>query len=214
MFRSTFLVLALAVPAAAQKTMQAMPGTGQLTQTGHFIAMMENSQFVAPVAFAMIVYTPSTWKADWNDQTKLDTQTIGHTFRLGKNNWATLDLSAPIVFGDVTVPVGIWYLGVCRDKAGKWALAFIDPAKAKAAGAWPPSPLSDLAPHAHEAALAVGKATANVDTLKVTMSPDEKAPTKGTFTIEWGNMKATATYEMKVPPAAADANAKDTGKKK
>jgi hypothetical protein len=214
MFRSTLLVLALALPVAAQKTMHAMPGTGQLTQTGHFIAMIENGEFVAPVAFAMLAYTPSTWKADWNDQGKLDTQTVGHTFRLGKNNWATLDLTAPIAFGDVVAPAGIWYLGVCRDKDGKWALAFIDPAKAKAAGAWPPSPLSDLAPHAHEAALTVGKATASTDTLKVTMSPDEKAPTKGTLTIEWGNMKATASYEFRVPTAHPDPNAKDAGKKK
>lgn len=215
MFRIASLVLALAaVPAVAQRSVQAFPGSGQLTVAGHFMAMMEDGHPVAPVAFALLNYTPSTWKAEWNEQAGIDQKTIGHTFRLGKNNWATLDLTVPIAFGDVTVPTGIWYIGVSRDKSGKWSLAFIDPAKCKAAGAWPPSPLSDLAPHAYEAPLTVTKGADNVETLKVNMQPDMKEPTKGTFTIEWGNQKATANYELKVPASAMDASGKDAGKKK
>jgi hypothetical protein len=211
MIRIASLVLALAaVPAAAQKSIQAFPASGQLTVTGHFIGMMEEGHSPMPIGFALLNYTPSNWKADWNDQAKLDQATIGHTFRLGKNNWATMDLTAPIAFGDVIVPTGVYYLGVARDKGGKWSLVFIDPAKCKAAGAWPPSPMSDLAPHAYEAPLAVTKATDNVETLKVNMTPDEKAPAKGTFTIEWGNQKATASYELKIPANASDA----AGKKK
>jgi len=214
MFRIASLVLALAaVPVAAQKSIQAFPASGQLTVTGHFIGVMEEGHPPIPVGFALLNYTPSTWKADWSDQAKLDQQTIGHTFRLGKNNWATIDLTAPIAFGDVVVPAGVWYLGVARDKGGKWTLAFIDPAKCKAAGAWPPSPMSDLAPHAFDAPLTVSKGADNVETLEVTMKPDEKAPAKGTFTIKWGNQVATANYELKVPAGATDASGKD-GKKK
>jgi hypothetical protein len=211
MFRIASLALALiAAPLAAQKSVQAFPASGQLTVTGHFVGMMEEGHAPMPVAFALINYTPSTWKPEWNDQTKLDQATTGHTIRLGKNNWATIDLTAPIVFGNVTVPTGIYYLGVSRDKSGKWMLSFIDPVECKKSGAWPPSPMSDLAPHAYEAPLTVAKTSDNVETLEVTMKPDEKQPAKGTFTIKWGNQMATASYELRIPAGTSDA----AGKKK
>jgi hypothetical protein len=207
MFRTApLLVLLAVVPAAAQKSLQAMAGDGARTDTGHFVAVMENGAFVSPVGAAFLSYAPAKWKAEFNDQAKVDQMTKGHLFRLGMNNWATMDLTVPIAFGDVTVPVGIWYLGVARDAGGKWSLVFIDPAKAKGAGAWPPSPFSDRAPHAFDVPLAVAKTDAMLEKLSVTMAPEPKQPAKGSLTIAWGNMKASAGYELKIPPGALEAS--------
>jgi hypothetical protein len=105
-----------------------------------------------------------------------------------------------MTIGNVTVPVGIWYLGIARDAGGKWSLVVIDPAKAKAAGVTPP--MADNAPRTYEVALPVEMVKDITEKMAVKLDKDEKEPNKGTLSIEFGNMKASVKYELKIAGAA------------
>jgi hypothetical protein len=207
------LVAALAAaPALAQKTIGGFTAPGQRSDSAHLVGLLENNRLVQPLGAAFVSYVPAKWKAEFNDQAKVDALTSGHLFRLGLNNWATLDNLVPMTFGNVTIPVGIWYLGVARDTSGsKWTLVFVDPAKCKAAGIWPP--MADNAPRTFEVPLPVEKAATVVETMEVSLNKDEKEAAKGTFRIVFGNLKASVNYELKIP-AAHYAGSKDASSKK
>jgi len=211
-YRSLLVAALATAPAVAQKSIGGFSGPGQRTDSAHLVGVFENNKFVMPLGAAFLSYVPAKWKPEFNDQAKVDALTSGHLFRLGLNNWATLDNLVPMTFGNVTIPVGIWYLGIARDSSGsKWTLVFVDPAKCKAAGVWPP--MADNAPRTHEVPLPVEKAATVVETMEVSLNKDDKDPAKGTFKIAFGNMKASVGYELKIP-AAAEASSKDAGGKK
>lgn len=204
MFRTACLSILTAafaaVPALAQKTLHAFSGPGERVDSNHGVVIMDGKNFVGLAGAAFLSYVPAEWTAAMTEA-KVDELTKGHLFRLGKNNWATLDNYVPISFGNVTIPAGIWYLGIARDSSGsKWTLVFIDPAKAKAAGVVPPAP--DNAPRAFEVALPVEKTSEIKEKMSATLKSDEKEPAKGTFTIAFGNMKASVNYELKIAPIA------------
>jgi hypothetical protein len=216
MFRTAYrflLVAALAAaPTVAQKSIAGFTVPGQRTDSAHLVGVIENNRLVQPLGAAFVSYVPAKWKPEFNDQAKVDALTSGHLFRLGMNNWATLDNLVPMTFGNVTIPVGIWYLGVARDSSGgKWTLVFVDPAKCKAAGVWPP--MADNAPRTFEVPLAVEKTATVVETMEVSLNKDGKEDAKGTFRIVFGNLKASVGYELKIP-AAHEAGSKDAGSKK
>jgi hypothetical protein len=205
MFRTaslSLLVTALAaVPVLGQKTLQAFSGPGERVDTNHLIAVMEGGKFTALAGAAFVSYVPAEWTPALDNAGKVDELTKGHLFRLGKNNWATLDNNVPISFGNVTVPPGIWYLGIARDKEGsKWTLVFVDPAKAKAQGIVPP--MADQAPRSFEVVLPVEKASDAKKTMSVVLQNDAKEAAKGTLSIAFGNMKASVNYELKIAPIA------------
>jgi hypothetical protein len=210
--RSILVAALAAVPAVAQKSLQGFSNSGDRKESNHVIVVMEGEKFAGLAGGAFINYVPAEWKPALNDQANVDKLTIGHLFRLGMNNWATLDNYVPMTIGNVTVPPGIWYLGVARDAAGKWSLVFIDPAKAKAAGVTPP--MADNAPRTYEVTLPVEKVKDITEKMAVNLNKDDKEPNKGTLTIEFGNMKASVNYELKIPAGAADASSKDAGGKK
>ena len=211
MFRTaslSLLVAALAaVPALAQKSLQGFSAAGERTDSNHLVIAMDNGKFAGIAGAAFLSYVPAKWSAAMNDEAKIDQLTKGHLFRLGQNNWATLDNYGPISFGNVTIPAGIWYLGIARDAEGsKWTLVFVDPAKAKAAGASPP--MADAAPRTHEVPITIEKVKEIKEKMAVTLTKDEKSPVKGTLSIEFGNLKTSVAYEIKTPPVAEAASKK------
>jgi len=210
MFRTaslSLLVAALATPILAQKSLQGFSTAGERTESNHLVITMENGKFAGIAGAAFLSYVPAKWSPALNDEAKIDQLTKGHLFRLGMNNWATLDNYAPISFGNVTVPAGIWYLGIARDTEGsKWTLVFVDPAKAKAAGATPP--MADSAPRTHEVPLTIEKVKETCEKMAVTLTKDEKDPVKGTLSIAFGNLKTSIAYELKIAPVAEAAGKK------
>jgi len=103
--RSILVAVLAAVPALAQKSLQAHSGDSQRTDSVHLVISMDNGKFAGLPGAAFLSYVPAEWKSSMTDA-KVDELTIGHLFRLGMNNWATLDNYVPITFGNVTIPVG------------------------------------------------------------------------------------------------------------
>lgn len=195
-----------AIPLFAQAKVQVLGGQNQRNNTA--VVLADTSSGFNLLGLVTLTYGVPEWKPEYTD--KAEELTKGRMFRLGRDNWAIFDSSIPIKFGDVTVPAGVYYLGIARSKDGAtWNLVFIDPAKAKAAGAWPPAP--EPAPHAYDVVLThertEGKITQKLD---VTMVNDKSQPTRGALTIVWGDRKVTASYEMIVESKPRDAaGAKD-----
>jgi hypothetical protein len=223
MSRTSFVVPAILTFAAglcAQKDLMAFGGSGQRAEASLFVAHMVGGQFGGMAAAAFVTYGTPEWKPEYGEQ--VDAFTKGKVFRLGKDNWATLDTATPLVLGGKTIPAGIWYLAVARDNADAWSLVVIDPARCKEAGAAPFTP--ERAPRTHEVAMKHEQVAGEV-TKKLTLKFERDAanPAKGTLSIAWGDRKLTAPYELKVAAPAAtdaagrsggDAKGKDAGKQK
>ena len=187
-----------AMPLFAQTKIQVLGGQNQRNNTAVVLLGERNL-----LGLVTLTYGVPEWKPEYTD--KVDELTKGHMFRLGRDNWAIFDSNIAVKFGTVTVPAGVYYLGVSRSKDGAtWNLVFIDPAKAKASGAVPPMP--EPAPHAYDVVLThertEGKITQKLD---ITMVSDKAQPTHGTLTILWGDRKVTAGYEMIVEGKTKDA---------
>lgn len=196
MLRSTVsAALVLCAASLSAQEIQAHAAQGQRAETGMFLALMEDGQFAGAAGAVFITYGVPVWKDEY--EAELDELTKGRMFRLGKDNWATFDSTAPVSFGTTTVPTGLYYLAIARDEEDAWSLVFIDPAKAKAAGAWPFDPKK--APRAHTVALKHRTTDKITEKLSVKLIPTEGSPTKGTLEIAWGGHVATAPLEIELP---------------
>src|ERR1044072_3084366 len=81
-----------------------------------------------------IDYGRPVWRKDYEDAAKFDKMTKGQVYRLGSNFWTTFDSDIPVTIAGKTVTAGPWSLGLHRAEDGAtWSLAFIDPAKTRAA---------------------------------------------------------------------------------
>jgi hypothetical protein len=146
-----------------------------------------------------IDYGRPVWKKDYEDTAKFDTMTRGQVWRLGSNFWTVLDTDMPIKISGKTVPAGSWYLGLKRSSDGSaWSLAFINPAKVKAA-------LLDAseigkAPVEFEAPMTFGKADDTKERLVIDLIIDKSNIYQPSLSIAWGNFKLSAPIQ--VPPRA------------
>jgi len=200
-------LILVCLPLFAQAKIEAIGGQNQRNNTAVLLADKTGGGFT-PLGLVTLTYGVPVWKPEYTD--KADELSKGQIFRLGRDGWAIFDSNIAVKFGSVTVPAGTYYLGVSRSKDGAiWNLVFIDPAKAKAAGAWPPMP--EPAPHAFDVVLThertAGKITEKLD---VAMVNDKEKPTQGTLTITWGDRKLTGTYDMVLEPKAAPKDAAAT----
>jgi hypothetical protein len=216
---SLSLLAALTLFAAtlpAQDKVQAMTATGQRANAVLILADMTSG--FHPHALVSITYGVPEWKEEYANEA--DEKTKGTIFRLGKDTWAIYDSSTAVKFGNVTVPAGIYYLGIARSKDGAtWTLAFLDPQKTKAAGAWPFAP--EAAPRAFEVPLTHEKTEGKiVEKLSVTMASDKANPAHGTLTIAWGDRKLTGGFDVvvdtksKAKDAAGEKDNKEKDKEK
>ena len=147
-----------------------------------------------------IDYGRPVWKKDYEDTAKFDSMTKGQVWRLGSNFWTVLDTDMPIKISGKTIPVGSWYLGLKRSTDGAaWTLAFINPAKVKAA-------LLDAseigrAPVEFEAPMTFGKADDTKERLVIDLIIDKSNIYQPSLSIAWGNFKLSAPIQ--VPPRAS-----------
>jgi hypothetical protein len=192
----TVIALSISLAAAsvhAQTELQTFTSSGTRGETGFFVAQMQNGQFAGAAGAFFVTYGTPTWKDEYASQAD---SMKGKIARLGKDNWATFDNLAPVAFGNVTVPTGIWYLGIARDNNGAWSLVFCDPAKAKAAGAAPYAP--EKLPRTYEVKLTENKDQDDViEKLTITAEKDGKDQTKGKLTLAWGTFQLTTTFQVK-----------------
>ena len=203
---STLALSLLPTPLLVQD-LKSFGNSGTRAEAAMFIAEVKGSEFVGAYGAAFITYGQPDWKSEWT-QEQIDTMTKGKINRLGRDNWASLDISCPTSIGDTTIPAGVWYLAISRSADGAtWNLVVIDPVKAKAAGAWPF--MADNAPRTYEIPMKHEVTTGDlVQKLTVKLTPTMELPTHGTLTIAWGNHKLENKVDLKgSKPAAKDASA-------
>jgi hypothetical protein len=114
---------------------------------------------------------------------------------MGSNFWTLLDTSVPLRVSGKLVRPGYYFLGLRRSEDGaRWSLAFIDPAKVRAARL--DAFEIENAKIEFEAPVTVEKATMTAEKLTITLSYPEEAPTKVSMKVAWGNFLASAPIEV------------------
>jgi hypothetical protein len=189
--RASFVLLSLsAASLIAQDKIRALGG--QTERANNVMILADTTSGFHPLALVTVTYGAAEWKAEFAE--KAD-ELKGKIARLGRDNWPIFDSTVAMKFGDVTVPVGIYYLGIERSKDGNtWSLVFIDPAKAKAAGAWPFA--ADPAPRTVSLPLTHTKSDKVAEKLSIGMENNKDNPTHGTLTIAWGDHKLTGAFDV------------------
>lgn len=144
-----------------------------------------------------IDYGRPAWQEKYEDAATFDAMTKGKVWRMGSNFWTLLDTSLPLKISGKSVSPGYYFLGLARSPDGaKWTLAFIDPAKARAARG--DAFEMERAKVEFEAPVTVEKATSIVDKLTITFTYKKETPTKVTLNIAWGNFLAKAPVDVDV----------------
>jgi hypothetical protein len=157
-----------------------------------------NTKLNASAGQFAIDYGRPVWKKDYEDPTKFDGMTKGKVWRMGSNFWTTLDTSLPLKISGKEVRPGYYFLGLRRSADGsRWSLAFIDPAKVRAArldGFEVQKTKVEF-----EAPMSVDKAPSKVEKLTIALSYPKETPTKVTMRVAWGNLALAAPIEASVP---------------
>jgi hypothetical protein len=139
----------------------------------------------APAGQVSVDYAGAAWKDEWNDAAEFQTVVAGKTSRLGKDSWTRLDTHLPLKAGDRSIAVGEYFLAATCSEDGKaWGLAFIDPAKARAAKL--DAFQSDLAPVAFTVPLERSDAEESVATQQMMLTTHANHHEMITFEIHWG----------------------------
>ncbi len=145
-----------------------------------------------------IDYGRPVWKSVYEDPAKFDAMTKGKVWRMGSNFWTTLDTCLPLKISGKTIPVGYYYLGLRRsDDGAMWYLAFIDPARVRAAHT--DAFNIDKAPISFEVPMSDAKAASKADKLTIELTYRKDNIHKATLNIAWGTLALTAPIEVEVP---------------
>ena len=129
-----FVLLSL-IPAHAQRSKPAIVAEGgQPDDRASARVLYWNTVKNGAAGQFAINYGRPVWKSVYEDPANFDRMTKGKIWRMGSNFWTALDTCLPLKISGKDVPAGYYYLGLHRSEDGsKWSLAFIDPAKVRAA---------------------------------------------------------------------------------
>jgi hypothetical protein len=144
-----------------------------------------------------INYGRPVWKSAYEDKAKFDAMTNGKTRRMGSNFWSVLDTCLPLKISGKSVRPGYYYLGLHRsDDGSKWSLAFIDPARVRAAHI----DAFDIhkAPIEFEVPMSVTSAASKAEKLTIELSYPKDDIRKVTLNVAWGTLALTAPIEVTV----------------
>ncbi len=136
------------------------------------------------------------WKKEYEALGAFDTMTKGKVWRFGKDFWTTFDTNLPIKIAGKEIAPGAWYLGLHRSDDGSvWSLAFIDPAKARAArlDAFEAgkAPVEFKVP-----VTTMEKSMESKDKLLILLSSKAENPTEMTLKIQWGTLQLSAPIQV------------------
>ena len=192
-----FLLFAL-LPAHAQQSKPAIVAEGgQPDDRASARVLYWNTRKNASAGQVAIDYGRPVWKSAYEDPAAFDAMTRGKTWRMGSNFWTVLDTCLPLKISGRSVPVGYYYLGLHRSADGsQWSLAFIDPAKVRAAHL----DAFDVAKAqvAFEAPVTVAQAEGKPEKLTITLSYPKDNIRKVTLNIAWGTLALTAPVDVTV----------------
>jgi hypothetical protein len=111
----------------------------------------------------------------------------GDFWRLGADKSTTFSTAADLQFADVTVPSGEYSLWVGRGADNSWRLVFN-----KQHGQW--GTRHDASQDLASAPLKETKASDSAEMVTISLT---KAGAGGVITIQWGDMKLTASFKVK-----------------
>ena len=111
----------------------------------------------------------------------------GGFWRLGSNKAATFKTDGDLAFGDVTVPAGEYSIWMQRQSDNSWKLVFN-----KQHGQWGTD--HDTSQDFASVQMKDSKATKPVEMVTLTLA---KEGSGGTLTVEWGTLKAVASFTAK-----------------
>jgi hypothetical protein len=192
-----FVLLSL-IPAHAQQSKPAVIAEGgQPDDRASARVLYWNTVKHGAAGQLAIDYGRPVWKSDYEDPAKFGGMTKGKTWRMGSNFWTALDTCLPLRISGKNVPVGYYYLGLHRSEDGsKWSLAFIDPAKVRAAHL----DAFDIqkAPIAFEVPMSVAPAATKAEKLSIELSYPKDNIHKVTLSIAWGTLALTAPIDVTV----------------
>jgi hypothetical protein len=117
----------------------------------------------------------------------LDQLKPGDFWRLGADKSTTFSTAVDLQFGDATVPSGEYSLWVGRAEDNSWKLVFN-----KQHGQWGID--HDAAQDLASAPLNETKASSSAEMVTINLT---KSGPGGVITIEWGDMKLTASFKAK-----------------
>ena len=192
-------VLGLAVAASAQQARKGIAAEGGgVDERGSARVLYWNLGANAAAGQFAVNYGRPVWKKEYEDPATFDKMTKGQVWRMGSNFWTGLDTCLPLKIGGVSVKPGLYYLGLRRSEDGsKWSLAFIDPAKVRAAHL----DAFDIrkAPIWFEAPVTFKKASAMpADKLTLRMVYTKEDSRHVTMELAWGNMEISVPIEATV----------------
>jgi len=157
-----------------------------------------NTKVNAAAGQFAINYGRPVWKSVYEDPTKFDAMTKGKVWRMGSNFWTDLETTMLLKVAGRAVPAGHYYLGLRRSTDGaSWSLAFIDPAKVRAAHL--DAFEIQKAAVEFEAPMTAAQNQAKAEKLTVTLSYPETKIRNVTLLLTWGNLALTAPIEAVVP---------------
>ncbi len=146
-----------------------------------------------------INYGRPVWKKEYEEPANFDKMTKGQVWRMGSNFWTELDTCIPLEISSRRIGVGLYYLGLHRSEDGsKWSLAFIDPAKVRAAHL----DAFDIrkAPIAFEVPVSFRKVAIPVaEKLTIHMVYSKENDRHVTMELAWGNLEISAPIVATVP---------------
>ena len=144
-----------------------------------------------------INYGRPVWKSDYEDPARFDRMTKGKTWRMGSNFWTDLETCLPLKISGKDVPVGHYYLGLHRSEDGStWSLAFIDPAKVRAAHL--DAFEIQKAPIQFKVPMAVVQAGPKAEKLTIELTYPQDNIRAVTLRVAWGTLALTAPIEVSV----------------
>jgi len=192
-----FVLLSL-VPALAQQTKPVIVAEGgQPDDRASARVLYWNTVKDHAAGQFAINYGRPVWKAAYEDPAKFDSLTKGKTWRMGSNWWTDLDTNLPLKIAGRKVAPGYYFLGLHRSADGsKWSLAFIDPAKVRAArlDAFEIS----RATMEFEAPMTITTAKSKAEKLTIELSYPKDNVRQVTMSVAWGTLALTAPIEVTV----------------
>ena len=210
MNRAFTILTALTLAAAAAAQVTPFPMTANRAVTGLFF--FDQTAMTSPGQI-FLHYGAPEWKEDYENYLTGDK---AQTMRLGKDWWATLDVTLPLTMGQTRVPSGIYYLGLHKTEKGQWQLMLLDPKEIRKKKAHPgmtPGLTAGL-----NVDLDYTKFDKSADKLSIDIKASKSDPSVGTMVIHWGNHLLRAPVKAhfggkKAIEAAGKKGAKKGGKK-
>jgi Protein of unknown function (DUF2911) len=196
-FRWLIVLGLLSAPTFAGQAKKGIaPEGGGVDDRGSARVLYWNQDANAAAGQFAVNYGRPVWKKEYEDPATFDKMTKGQVWRMGSNFWTELDTCLPLKVGGKSVSPGLYYLGLHRSADGeKWSLAFIDPAKVRAAhlGAYDirKAPIWFEAPATFKKA-----ATPLAEKLTIHMVYTKADDRHVTLELTWGNMEITAPIEV------------------